>query len=142
MQNLVRALKTLLGLMAGSLASSLIFYPLLDQVTGDDARDVAYMLGRSTGGALAVFILALPLGVLGHAILYRLKRRALWSYLILAALIGLGLGMIIGRDTAAHSRFHFWIVATLWGALLILVAWLIRRPDRDKSTTPTAESHF
>ncbi|MBW8880441.1 MAG: hypothetical protein JF615_03160, partial [Asticcacaulis sp.] len=134
--------KTVLGLVTGTVISTLLAYPWL--VFPDDS-DVAFALPAYGLGSLLncvpaillVLIFSVPLGILAHAALYALRRRAFWYYLLSGAVGGILLVAVIGfgRDNPL-----MWFFAAGWAAACALIAWLIRRPDKDDR--PPAENHF
>lgn len=140
-QNLWRLARTLLGLGAGALITSFIVALLVGKTILDDPEShvPAYW---STGltATLIVLMFAVPVGLIGHMVLYGLKRRKLICYAGLATISGMLFALI-----TLHDDPNEWInlfVYGPWAGACGAIAWFIRRPDKDEPKTPDPASHF
>jgi hypothetical protein len=77
-------------------------------------------------------------GLPAHALLMRFKRTRWFEYTGAAsALVVVGwMVAAFGRATSLQAVAEGFLAAATFGALLGLLAWLIRRPDRDAITAP------
>lgn len=127
-----RVLRTFVGLVAGAVITSLLADPVMyfhqDHWALAMPAYNAATVTSSLGTASFAILLVVPLGIIAHAVFYRLNLRALGPWLILSAVGGLGLGVALGPQLMSPAT---WLFSLLCGVVCGLIAWLIRRPDLD-----------
>jgi hypothetical protein len=131
-------LKSLAGLALGASISTAIAAPFTGLVSEvEDLEMTAPYVTVVITGAIIVTLLAIPFGLAGHAILYALKRRDIVSYTAAGGLAGMASTFALTTD---FTRIQTFILYSLWAAGCALIAWLIRRPDKD-AVVPL-DTHF
>ncbi len=135
-------MRTLIGLATGVVASTSVAI-LFPGVT-DDAPDVHYSyVSTLLVGTLLMLVLALPVGLIGHAVLYALKRRGPIAYGAMGIAGGLAFCMVADWGGQSLTPGQDALLFGTWAGACALIAWAIRRPDKDgKSTQPPPETHF
>lgn len=137
---LVRLAKTLLGLTTGAWLTTLVADPCIYVSVGEDNSEgwvftvPHYDLGTfgyTFYPFLVVLFLTLPTGLFGHAVLYALGLRKVRFYLAFAALAGIALAFMMHMNAENPVLLAFYAA---WAIACALIAWLIRRPDKDMAT--------
>ncbi|ESQ90816.1 hypothetical protein ABAC460_08280 [Asticcacaulis sp. AC460] len=133
-----RALKSLAGLLVGAVVSTAIALPFTGMVheSPDPELNEGYA-SMLIAGSLMVTMFAVPVGLVGHAILSALKRREAVVYAMSGGVGGFLFSFVMGGGI---DRLQTIPLYTLWAAGCALIAWLIRRPDKD-AVVPL-DTHF
>ncbi len=134
----LRFLRSLSGLFAGS-AAAVAVYLATERLLGFYSDlDTDPTLELALPGFIVIFILSLPFGFAGHAILYPTKRRPIWAYCLVAALEAAAFFFITKIGDLSQFDLKEAMSLSLAAATCAAVAWLIRRPDRDNVALPKA----
>ncbi len=136
-QILWRIARTILGLTIGALVSTAAAMFLNRGNPGIQPRFVSDTLTMT----LFVLLFALPVGLIGHATLYALKRRHLLYYSGLGFIGGSIFAMVFFHDDPGEIPINV-LNFGLWAGTCAAIAWLIRRPDKDEVKMPDPASHF
>ncbi|WP_157138667.1 hypothetical protein [Asticcacaulis biprosthecium] len=124
-----RVIKTLAGLALGVVVSTAVALPFTGMVSENLDSEFPETYGSMLLlGSYMVAMFALPVGLVGHAILSALKQRSLIIYALVGAIAGFIYGYVVGIGA---ERLENTILCSLWAAGCALIAWLIRRPDKD-----------
>jgi hypothetical protein len=124
-----RVFKTMVGMALGVVVSTAIALPFTGTVHESTGRELYETYGSMLFLAsymLAIF--AVPVGLVGHAILSALKQNSLLVYAALGGVAGLLFSFWMGGGIDWLQTI---ILYSLWAAGCAAIAWLIRRPDKD-----------
>ncbi len=101
-----------------------------------DADSLAFEL---LAGFALLFGASLPFGFLAHAVLYGLKWRSLAAYGLAAAAEVFLCGAVTTFGRMLDIEIRETLIDVVAAVLCAIIAWMIRRPDRD--APPISESH-
>ncbi len=140
--HILRFLRDLLGLFAGSIVAAVLFLTidaLFDIPAGK--FDGGFTLTAVIPGTVIIFAFAAVWGLPAHALLYRLKWTPIYAYALAAALEAFVYNLF------SSGRFSPSGLTTLAAAMpaaaaCTAIAWLIRRPDKDDKPRFKPENTF
>ncbi|WP_031235422.1 hypothetical protein [Asticcacaulis sp. AC402] len=133
-------LKSLAGLGLGAVLSTAVALPFTGLVSENPDPELNDGYGTLLFfGSFIVALLAVPVGLPGHAVLYALKRHGLVSYTLAGGCAGLAYILLVSLG-GNPDLVKDLILYSLWAAGCALVAWLIRRPDKD--AVVALDTHF
>jgi H+/Cl- antiporter ClcA len=98
--------------------------------SGDGPLNSAQLTPFLFFGLVFGLIIAVPVGLVGHAILYALKWRNMLAYLLVGGFASTSYALAVAVTDNMTSPRTLAIYAVL-GVTCAAIAWLIRRPDKD-----------
>lgn len=121
-------LAPLLASALTGLATVVLFYE-----PGEQPLDVTAQLNLAGMIASLAAMIALPttlsIGLIAHIMFQRRGVTSIWAYILTGAITGALVPAVLTSFLPASSLFALY--GTPIGAITALLAWLIRRPDRD-----------
>jgi len=133
-----RFFRSLVGLVLGSLAAAFV-YLLIEKLMGfGEGLDEPVSVLSALPGSLLVLVFSLPCGFVAHASLYALKWRAVWLYGIAGAISATLYVATTNFDNFAEIGWDNLASTVPAATICAVIAWLIRRPDRDNVAVPKA----
>jgi hypothetical protein len=125
----IRFLRSVAGIVVGTIVA-IVGFSLFAGFPDAGAPDPVYLTPFLVFGIIFGLMFTIPLGLLGHSVLYALKWRNGFAYVLVGGFASVSYALAVA---VTNNMISPGTLATygVMGITCAAIAWLIRRPDLD-----------